>query len=391
MIRRKDFMDAIGAPDAGFNAAMDRALLRISREERRPQVKRRMKLSLAAALIAIIALGGVALAVGINLFEYFGKNDERLAQLAPQAVLETVKPESVESEALGITSAAFNSAYYDGESLIAAFTLENSERYEAFEPTPEMLDKMEKVDPNYFTVPYEENMPGIEAYYAYMKAVEEGEPAGIACYSVYPSDHCTTGDGVDLPPRTGQMETLPDGSTLFLREFESPLPEEARNRDNLELHIKLWQRPSYYYFDGANHYELYETQQSAGEITATVQRREAVTKTFTGSGEYGGSAVAAELQVSAVRAALNITANEAVFDDPGDDRWYDALLVDENGGVLRTEEVSFSGDHAAVSFQGSGKLPEQLTLYIGIDQEGEWSREDFIASAARISLTAAEE
>ena len=36
MIRRKDFMESIGTPDEGFNAAMDRALLQISREERRP-------------------------------------------------------------------------------------------------------------------------------------------------------------------------------------------------------------------------------------------------------------------------------------------------------------------------------------------------------------------
>ena len=114
MIRRKDFMESIGTPDEGFNAAMDRALLQISREERRPLVKRKMRLSLVAAIIAAIALSGVALAIGINLFEYFGKQDERLAQLAPQTDLEMVKPESVESDALGITRAAFNSAYYDG-------------------------------------------------------------------------------------------------------------------------------------------------------------------------------------------------------------------------------------------------------------------------------------
>ncbi|MBQ8507928.1 MAG: hypothetical protein IJ466_10930 [Clostridia bacterium] len=354
-------------------------------------MKSKMKLSLVAAIVAIIALSGFALAVGINLFEYFGKNEERLARLAPNTELATAKPESVESEALGTTKAAFNSAYYDGQSLIAGFTLENSKRYEAFEPTPEMLAKMEKVDSNYFTVPYDEGTPGIEFYNAYQTAVYEGRPAGVAYYSIYPSDHCSTGDGIDLPPSSEQQEVLPDGSMMYLREFESPLPEEAQNRDSLELHIKLWQMPSYYYFDGADHYELYETQQSAGEITAVVQRTDAVTKTFAGDGEYNGAVIAAEVQVSAVRATLNISAKEAVFGDPGDDSWYDALLVDESGTVLRTEEVNFSGDHAAVSFQGSGKLSEQLTLYIGIDQEGEWSREDFIANAVKINLNAVED
>ena len=67
MIRRKDFMESIGTPDEGFNAAMDRALLQISREERRPLVKRKMRLSLVAAIIVAIALSGVALAIGICL------------------------------------------------------------------------------------------------------------------------------------------------------------------------------------------------------------------------------------------------------------------------------------------------------------------------------------
>ena len=387
MIHRKDFIDSIGMPDEGFNAAMDRALLLISGEERRPQVKSKMRLSLIAAIIAAVALSGVALAIGVNLFEYFGKHDERLAQLAPQAGLATQMPESVETAALGTTKAAFNSAYYDGESLIAAFTLENAKRFEAFEPSEEMLAQMEKADPLYYAIPYDENVPGSEVVEAYYRAVEEGKPAGIACYSVYPSDHCTTGDGIDLPPWTEQTDTLPDGSKLFLREFEGPLPEEARNRESLDLHIRLRQMSSYYYFDGSSHYELYETQQSAGEISTTVKRTDAVFKSFTGSGEYNASALTAELEISAVRATVNLTAAEAVFADPGAHCWHDALLIDENGTILRTEETSFSGNKAAITFRGSGSLPERLTLYVGVDREGEWSREDFIANAAKIDLT----
>ena len=154
-----------------------------------------------------------------------------------------------------------------------------------------------------------------------MMAVEQGKPAGVAHYSVYPSDHCTTGDGVDLPPWTEQTDTLPDGSTLFLREFESPLPEEAQNRDSLELRIKLWQMPSYYYFDGTNHYNLYETPEIAGEIITVVKRTDAVKQSFTGSGEYKGIPFTAELQVSAVQAALKLSADEAVFANPGADSW----------------------------------------------------------------------
>lgn len=387
MIRRKDFIDSIGIPDDGFNAAMERALLQISKEERRPLVKRKMKISLLAAIIAAIAMSGVALAIGINVFEYFSKYDERLAQLAPQSELENVRQEVVESEVLGTTKAAFNNAYYDGENLIAAFTLENSKRYESFEPTEEMLTRMEKVNPDYFAIPYEENTPGIEALYSYQMSIQEGKPAGIAYYSVYPSDHCTTSDGIDLPSSTWQDDALPNGSTMYLREFENPLPEDARNKESLELHIRLWQKPSYFYFDGMNHYELYGTQQGAGEITTIVERTDAVFKAFMGNGVCNGVSFTAELQISAVRATLNISAAETVFDKPGEHCWYDALLITENGASLRTEKVSFTDKGATVSFRGIGILPEQLTLYVGVDEEGEWNQEDFITNAAKIELT----
>ena len=76
MIRRKDFMESIGMPDEGFNAAMDRALLQIAREERRPQVKSKMRLSLIAAVIAVIALS--ASAVAAYVLQYSPRQDVRM-------------------------------------------------------------------------------------------------------------------------------------------------------------------------------------------------------------------------------------------------------------------------------------------------------------------------
>ena len=64
-------------------------------------MKKKLTASLAAALIAALLLAGAALAVGLNLFDVFGKNDERLSQLADEAALPTVDAQSVESEALG--------------------------------------------------------------------------------------------------------------------------------------------------------------------------------------------------------------------------------------------------------------------------------------------------
>ena len=386
MIRRTDFIHAIGAPDEGFNAAMDRALLRISREEENKPMKGKIRLSVLAAILAAILVSSIALAVGANLFEYFGQQDERLSKLAPLANPETARPESMESEGLGTTRAAFNNAYYDGQSLIIAFTLENSKRYAAFDPTAEQLSRMEMVDPQSFAMPYDENTPGIDAYNAYQMAVQNGTPAGIALYTIYTSDHTEANDGIDLPPTMEQAETLADGSLWILREFERPLPGEAQNQDQLALRIALRQMTIYCYFDGSKLYALHESGQSAGEISTIVKRTEASFQTFTGSGEYNGVPIAAELQISAVHAELHLSADEAVFADPGDDCWYDALLIDENGVTLRTEEVHFAGDQATVSFSGIGSIPEQLTLYIGIQGEGEFNQEDFKKAATQLHL-----
>ena len=98
MLDRNAFKAAIGAPDEGFNRAVEAALREIREREERPVMKRKISVGLLVAIIAALALTGAALAVGLNLFELFGKRDARLAQIADNAVLETDMPGEVETE-----------------------------------------------------------------------------------------------------------------------------------------------------------------------------------------------------------------------------------------------------------------------------------------------------
>ena len=84
MIRREDFIDALGMPDEGFTNAVDAALRQVKEGEARPVMKRKMTLTMLAAVLAVIALTGAALAVGLNLFDHFGRNDRRLQVVAPE-------------------------------------------------------------------------------------------------------------------------------------------------------------------------------------------------------------------------------------------------------------------------------------------------------------------
>ena len=64
MIRRENFIDALGMPDEGFTNAVDAALRQVKEGEARPVMKRKMTLTVLAAVLAVIALTGAALAAG---------------------------------------------------------------------------------------------------------------------------------------------------------------------------------------------------------------------------------------------------------------------------------------------------------------------------------------
>lgn len=387
MIDRKDWIACFGEIDEGFNAAIERALLRIDSEERSKPVKRKLTLALAAAIIALLA--GTGLAMHMNLFEFFGREDERLNAIAPQAELQSAASETLISDELGETRVQFANGYYDGESLMIAFTLQNSERYASFEPTADLLARMESVDQNQFCISYDEKLPGAEATDAFFAAMDRGTACGFVQYCIYPSDHCTIGDGVDLPPWYECSDVQADGSIFYLREFESPLPEEAQQQDQLEVHLHLKRMTAYFYFDGKSCYQLYEHNPDVDEVTATISRTEAVVRSFSGESSRNGVSIEACATVSAVQAAVEIQADREAFPAPGDHQWYDAVLLDECGRQLRTAEIDFQNAAARISFRGIGSLPEALTLYIGLNHGGEWTRDDFIANAIEIRLTPA--
>lgn len=386
MIDRRDWIAAFGEIDEGFDAAIERALLRIDSEERSKPVKRKMTLALAAAIIALLALAGAALAMHMNLFEFFGRKDERLSAIAPQAELQATASETLISDGLGETHVQFSNGYYDGESLIIAFTLQNSIRYASFEPTAELLARMETVDRDQFSISYDESLTGTAAGDAFIAALDRGTPCGLVKYSIYPSDHCTIGNGVDLPPWYECSDVQADGSILYLREFESPLPEEAQQQDRLEVHLRLIRMTAYFYFDGESCYQLYEHDPDINEVTAIIPRSEATARSFSGEASCNGASIEARAAVSAVQAVVDIQADQEAFPAAGDHQWYDAELLDEAGRQLRPTEIDFQGDAAHIRFRGVGSLPESLTLYIGLSREGEWMRDDFIANATEIRL-----
>lgn len=393
MIRREDFIDAMGMPDEGFERAVDAALQQVRESEVRPVMKRKLTSTLLVAVVTVIVLTGAALAVGFNLFDYFGKSDWRLQAVAPETAVENASVAEVTTDALGVTKARIDSAYYDGQSLIVAYTIDNCQRYESFEPTDAELAEMTE-DSDYLLESGEaaENLPDSDE--AIQIPTDRKQPFGLLQYSIAIDDHCFTLDGVDLPPSVDTMEDGDGGVLYCIREFETPLPENARNRDKLHLVLPIKLYTSWLYFDGEKYYTKY-AQEPVAELTATVNRTEAVTQSYCWEGDLNGVRVSARARVSPVHASIRIQAEGGAFPDPveiwpdaaeADNARYSFVLTDSRSMEYRFIGVARDEGELEVEFDGLGSLPDTLTLTVRVNGEGEWNAEEHILPASPMTL-----
>lgn len=394
MIRKEDFIDALGMPDEGFTNAVDAALRQVKEGEARPVMKRKMTLTLLAAVLAVIALAGAALAVGLNLFDHFGRNDRRLQVVAPEAALMVNDAVEVTTDALGVSKARIDSAYYDGQSLIVAYTLDNYQRYEDFEPTGAELAEMTE-NRDYLLEAF-----GIEgdpaATEALRDAIDRKQPYGVVDYTIAVGDRCTTTGGVTLPLHAVAMEDGEDGLLYCIQEYETPLPESARDLDSLNLALPVELSTSWYWFDGETCYEKHDEQPLA-TLTAAVSRSEAETRSYKWEGEINGAKVIARAEASAVHIKLYIDAEVGAFPDPAtiwpevakaDDTWYSFVLTDS-----RDMEYRFSGGiegegTLGAEYDGLGYLPDDLTLTVRPEGEGDWSGKGYVLPGFPVTLKA---
>lgn len=394
MIRREDFIDALGLPDEGFTNAVDAALRQVKEGEARPVMKRKMTLTMLAAVLAVIALTGAALAVGLNLFDHFGRNDRRLQVVAPEAALMVNDAVEVTTDALGVSRARIDSAYYDGQSLIVAYTLDNYQRYEDFEPTEAELAEMTE-NRDYLLEAF-----GIEgdpaATEALRDAIDRKQPYGVVDYTIAVGDRCSTTGGVALPLHAVAMEDGEEGLLYCIQEFETPLPESARNRDSLNLTLPVELSTSWYWFDGETCYEKHDEQPLAA-LTVAVSRSEAENRSYKWEGEINGAKVRARAEASPVHIKLYIDAEAGAFPDPAsiwpeaakaDDTWYSFVLTDS-----RDMEYRFSGGIEGegtleAEYDGLGYLPDDLTLTVRPEGEGDWSGKGYVLPGFPVTLKA---
>ena len=366
--------------------ARRRRIRKMIYEAEEPVMRRKLTTSAVLAVVLVMVLVGTAFAVGINLFDYFGKNYDRFKEIASQTELAHGGVAEISTEELGMTRVSFNSAYYDGQSLLIGYTIENGERTETFEPTAEQLAAMQKLEKE-----GEMRWKGFDGWGSWIpegfeQAVADRQPYGTVEYSVYAHDTFEA-NGVELSSSMGLEEDDSDGSYRLI-EFENPLPEAVRNRDSIEIRMRIAMSIVYTWFDGEELYRSSE-QRDLGELTTAANRVDAQTKVYAGDGSYNGIPVHLRAEVSAVHATLAISAEGDAFPRFKDnDRWYDVCLFGDQGEWFRTRVLDNRTHALSVKYEGTGKLPEELNAYIIVcDESNAWTFAERMEGVEPILLT----
>lgn len=246
---------------------------RIEALERKEEPIMKRKFSVATALVmAVVLLGGTALAagLGLNLFEYFGRMEKDWANIAEKAVLGTEAPVLVSHETLGAVEAKITNAYYDGQKLLVAYMVQTGQRFDFWEPTEKQKEALEPMGSPEILREELQDVKASLMVESIRKAVEAGQPIGFIRRTVRGGD--VAANGVRLLPYMGEEETLEDGTYYEIIDYATPLPEGVRDQASLALRMPLWQSVEFRWFDGNRWYGREETVDEAAIMTATVQR-----------------------------------------------------------------------------------------------------------------------
>lgn len=342
-------------------------------------VKRRISPALIFALAALLLMASIAIAEHLNLFSLFGRTDRRYANIAEQANLTATEAVELNDENLGQATAVMNSAFFDGQTLSLAFQIEQGVRYEAYTPEASELAGMTAMEAMPAAIEYP-SAAGADILMAYNQAIANGTPFGYRAYTVYPSDHTLTDDGVDIPPYAADSAYTEDGIYAEMREFETPLPAGLAGRSELNLSIQLYRAIHTVYFDGQRAYQHTERTE-AGEMTGTVPLTQGAVREMYGEGKINGVECRASARVSPMAAEITLS-SEAPFltfltappqgVDPYD-AWIELEAYDEAGRKYRAQDAFMPEEgctESTMAFIGVGELPETLTLYVFSAWEG---------------------
>lgn len=241
---------------------------------------------LALALVSMLLVGtGLAAGLSLNLFDvlskshrgsqYYWEQDQlKLNSLREKNTListSSIAPEGVYPEKM----IQFHDAYYDGHVLLVGYIHGEREWYQPFiewTPTEEELAELaasailRDKDGKYL---FNEAADAI-----LQQAMKSGQPCGIKSYYITDGYRFeTTAGNLLWSGQTHYAESIHDDRSGYylVEQYASPLPEEIRDLDTIDIQMPFKFDTEYFWFDGHELYSWYGPQERA-MLTVTIGR-----------------------------------------------------------------------------------------------------------------------
>lgn len=293
----------------------------------------RFSVALIAAIVLTAALAGVALASGwfgsvfsakSGRYDYSERTDYQTLESLADRNGETRRFTFSDGSAFTLQ---LSESYFDGEQLIAGFSMQANAAGRMVERNSEDFQYMQAYQPE--AVPLARDdvpqrlLPGA-LYDAFMAEYEKEGSACAVVFDMYMGDGVSV-NGEYLSPDDDDSGVFEDGTQWRYIEFERPLPEEIRSQNELTIKSNIYGQRTLLYLD-ENGFKMQSDvkNREVFEGTWTVRRTEANIRQYHASASGSDYTSEIELTVSPVNARLTIETKVS-------EKWESAEL-DEYGG-----------------------------------------------------------
>ena len=296
-------------------------------EKEQPMMKKKISVALVCACI-LLAMTCVAIAVSTNVFgllaEKYNVNDgtrkliNTLDQKSAQdGASQTVEPSDGKYNQVQFT---VEQSYYDGESLYISYSLKGAEHGydDTWLPTEEELTTLDLREVAIQGVDEEKAVATADVSWYLddtslidaLKALKaKGGKQGMIVYSSYLSDGAYYGDQEDqyLDLSMSDEQRQEDGTLIGYKGFETPLPDDMRNKDSITVRFMLYRGMSYAYYDGEKWYTG-GGDRTGEAMPVTISRTaENDAKSYPFTAEFDTYSVTGTLTMSAIKTDLAVT------------------------------------------------------------------------------------
>lgn len=254
-------------------------------EEVKPVMKKKLSLGFVLVMILVL-LACAALAVSGGAFKWFAdlSGDSGTGKLYTKLDENSLPGEGTKEIAAATDSPyqalelSISQSYYDGESLYLAYSMKGAQNVYDYTwlPTSDELSHMEKVNVDGVTKDQDSALCIDDQAFlnTMVETAKRDGKAGCIQYSSYLSDGVyLAGTDIYLDLEMSDDRFLTDGTLMGVKQFASPLCDEARGKDALSLVFKLYRAPTRHYFDGENWYILWG-ERTETPMAFTVQRND---------------------------------------------------------------------------------------------------------------------